>query len=296
MSVFLRRSAYALSKTPIAASLGRAGSVRMYSLGQQSHQTFGHHSEVELGDLVTYTDASGGKSAGYIQKIFEESGAQGNKGQLAEIQNYHTKKVAYTDLKNVQSVARKHDSPQSASTTSQSATKATTNQQATAQQARPTPQQPATQQARPTTQQAQQTHQGSKGTMTSNDASSAKANIAQTHAKESAQKLEQQLNSETSPLNTDFAPGDIVRFRVGQNYTAGVVLELIYNTVHDEHGNFHGATKENPMAKLENLWTKKIHYHHLNVLEHVKRARDVTPGRFAEQEFAVYEGDKQAKK
>jgi len=285
MSLFLRRSAYALSKTSLASSLGRAGSVRMYSVGKQQSQTFGHHAEVELGDLVTYTDATGGKSAGYIQKIFEESGVQGNKGKLAEIQNYHSKKVAYTDLKNVQSVARNHDSPQS-----QSTSKTTT----------PTPNAP--QGSKAATGHQSTPQQGSKatpghqpasgaGTQTSNDASSAKANIAQTHTKESAQKIDELINSDASPLNVDFAPGDIVRFRVGQNYTAGVVLEIVYNPTHDEHGNFHGASKENPMAKLENLWTKKIHFHHLNVLEHVKRARDVTPGRFAEQEYAVYEGD-----
>jgi len=275
MSIFLR-SAYALSKTPLASNVGRIGSVRMYSLGKdQSSQYFGHHPEAEIGDLVTYTDANGGKSAGYLQKIFDEKGAQAKKEQLAEIQNYHTKKVAYTDLKNVQSVARKHDLPHTA-TTAKATT--TTAQQKTA------PQPPkATHTTTPPP------HTNATKPAAAASTAHTKQDPAQQHLKESAQKLDHQLNSESSPLNADFAPGDIVRYRVGANFTAGVVLEVVYSITHDEHGNFHGATKENPMAKLENLWTKHVTYHHLNVLEHVKRARDVTPGRLAEQEYAVYD-------
>jgi hypothetical protein len=234
--------------------MGRT-SIRMYSLGyEMSKQYFESHTDVEIGDLVTYTDATGGKSAGYIQKIFEQTGSKGHKDHLAEIQNYHTKKIAYSDLKNVQSVARKHDTPLPTT----KATPKTATQQRTA------------------------------SSTASAEATSA-TKTADHHLKESAQKVQEQVNAKSSPLKVDFAPGDIVRYRVGQNFTAGVVLEIVYSIIHDESGNFHGATKENPMAKLENLWTKHITYHHLNVLEHVKSARDVTPGRFAEHEYAVYD-------
>jgi len=106
-----------------------------------------------------------------------------------------------------------------------------------------------------------------------------------TRLEEQAQKLDEQVNMETSPLNIDFTPGDVVRYRVGQNFTAGVVLDVMYGP---KRGDFSGATKESPMAKLENLWTKKTSYHHLNLLEHIKRSKDVTPGRFAETEYEVY--------
>jgi hypothetical protein len=55
--------------------------------------------------------------------------------------------------------------------------------------------------------------------------------------------------------------------------TASMILDIYFSTVHDEYGNFHGATKENPMAKIENMCTKKIVCHHLTAIEVVQHAK-----------------------
>jgi len=94
------------------------------------------------------------------------------------------------------------------------------------------------------------------------------------------------IDAEWSPLTIDFEPGDIVRYHVGRNITAGLVQEIYFSPLH-VHGYYQHATRENPMARIENLWTKHVVYHHLNVLELVKKAEEVEPGRYAESHFQL---------
>lgn len=274
--MFARRSLLALNRTALATNLGRT-SVRAYTTTRgTSYSGYESHNEIEVGDLVTYVEA-GNKTEGIVQKIFEESSKTNkNPAHMAEIQNYYSRKLSYSDLGNLKSVAR-HKEAKDAKETNQA--KPTTTKTTTA--ATPAAAKTATTTAAKTA----TTKIENKATPESTKAT---ANSPQ-QPLESKAKINEQLKAEDSPLNADFAPGDIVRYRVASNFTAGVVLDVVYKIEHDEHGNFHGASKENPMAKLENLWTKKITYHHLNVLEHVKRARDVTPGRFAESEYEVYD-------
>jgi general stress protein YciG len=69
----------------------------------------------------------------------------------------------------------------------------------------------------------------------------------------------------------DLLPGDMVRYQVGGNMTEGIVQSVNSSPFTDEHGRTHRATKENPMAKLENYWTKNVVYHHLSALEWLAR-------------------------
>jgi len=97
----------------------------------------------------------------------------------------------------------------------------------------------------------------------------ATANRTSTQTQQSSKKVEPEQIHQDSPLQIDFAPGDIVRFHYGPNVTAGQIEAIYISPQHDEFGNFHKASKENPMARIINLWTKKPVYHHLNVLEFV---------------------------
>lgn len=303
--MFLRRSVASFNRVALASTLPRVSTRAITNASKSNFSGFESHAEIEVGDLVTYTEA-GNKTEGIVQKIFEESSktAQKNPPHLAEVQNYYTRKVSYSDLSNLKSVARNSAAAKEFEKMNSTAAKPTTNdatskQQATPSNAKSTSTSNSTSSAKPTTHDTTSKSAGTTSTAKT-AASTATSNAKHTtdtktatsasnnKANSKSDSIEKQLSHEDSPLNADFAPGDIVRYRVAQNFTAGVVQELVYGITHDEAGNFHGASHENPMARLENLWTKKITYHHLNVLEHVKRAKDVTPGRFAESEFEVY--------
>jgi len=86
------------------------------------------------------------------------------------------------------------------------------------------------------------------------------------------EKLAPQIEVKVNPENFKFEKGDIVRYKAGQNYTAGVIMDVFWHDLHDENGRFHSATSDAPMAKIENLWSKHANYHHLNVLELVRKA------------------------
>lgn len=236
------------------------------SKGGQGHTaatTSIDRTETERGDLVGYS-VGAHKTEGLVLDIFDKPFTDEFKTHhnastshpIVKIQNYFTKQFSYHRLDTLQWIARKQEF------------------ESTAGQPKAAPSQAQAAQAKP----AQV-----------DEAQSAEYKQQQRLAR-SAEKVDHEVNAEMSPIHADFAPGDIVRYRHGRNFTAGVVLDIVFKPVHDEAGNFHGASKENPMARLENLWTKKITYHHLSVLEHVKRARDAEKehGRFADAEFGVY--------
>jgi len=232
--------------------------------GRVGHQaaTADGTTEIERGDLVSYS-AGAHKTEGLVLDMFDKPFTDEFKtnhnaspaSPIVKIQNYFTRQYSYHRLDNLLWLARKMEFESTA---------------------------------------GQEKMKAPLGTAAATAAGVSPAESAeykkQQRLAQSANKVESEINAEMSPLHADFARGDIVRYRHGRNFTAGVVLDIVFQPVHDDAGNFHGASKENPMAKLENMWTKKVSYHHLSVLEHVKRARDAERehGRFAEAEFGVY--------
>jgi len=224
------------------------------------------------GDLVGYA-VGPNRTEGLIIDVFDKSFIDefnhhhraSTTDPIAKIENYFTKQFSYHHLSNLQWYARRMEleSPAGQEPASQPASSESPPQQASTQQTAPAP--------------------------PGRTPEAIHFKEAQQLAR-SAEKVEHEVNAKLGPLNLDIAAGDIVRYRHGRNYTAGVALDIAFEPLHDEHGNFHHASKENPMAKVENLWTKKITYHHLSVLERVKRANDVESqhGRFADAEYGVY--------
>jgi len=209
------------------------------------------------GDFVGYGFGSS-KAEGIVLDLFDKPFTDENNNHhsastaspIVKIENYYTRRFSYHPLNSLQWIARRTEFESDHGKTQTTAA--------------------------PTTQGNQ------------NQAQSADFKKSQQLAR-SAEKIDQQLNAPTSPLKIDFAPGDIVRWRVGRNFTAGAILDIDFGKTHDEHGNFHGATREDPMARIEDIFTKKIHYHHLSVLEPVRRASDIEKehGRYAEAEFGI---------
>jgi hypothetical protein len=232
--------------------------------GQNSHRN-AETNEFLAGDFVGYS-LGDRKAHGHVRETHTKPYTDANTGvthqasednPLVKIEDFLTKNVSYHFKNSLQWLARKME-------------------EIAGEQV-----QPATAQAS----KAQTTSQATPGATTASNQYKNAQRLAN-----SAEKLDKELNAETSPLHINYTPGDIVRFRQGRNYTAGVVLDIVFKPVHDESANFHNASKENPMARIENLWTKKITYHHLNVLEPVKGKREMEQehGRYAADEFGVY--------
>jgi len=77
--------------------------------------------------------------------------------------------------------------------------------------------------------------------------------------------------------------GDLVRYKAGANMTEGIVLSVSTEPFTDNTGAKHRATLENPIAKLENQYTKHVTYHHIGALEFIARKHDY-PGYIQDQE------------
>jgi len=58
----------------------------------------------------------------------------------------------------------------------------------------------------------------------------------------------------------------IVHFNAGSRMTEGIVLDFLESPFTDDDGITHHSTKADPMAKVKNLRTNHISYHHLSYL------------------------------
>jgi hypothetical protein len=248
--------------------------------------------EFKKGDLVRFNQGPN-MTLGIVQAVHtspvkDELGRVHNasvEDPMAEIQNHYTKHIVFKHLPVLHWLATAEDIPPAFK---EGALPTTQEKSATHSTIRETPESTLTERA----QAARQAHQptaaetrAAQAPAPSTTQSHLHSTAAQTYTQAKKGDTSTQVSAPTSPINIDFAPGDIVRYQVAKNVTAGVIQDIYFTQQHDEHGGFHNASRENPMARIENLWTKSITYRHLDVLELVQEVNDVVPGRYAASKY-----------